>query len=159
MSSMKVVTELDQDVELIKNCSLPQMVKKDLEHFIFWGEFIKEDWEPESLFNLMERAAEYDVLNYIETLGLSAESTHEIMQHFEDIENYLFEKEYGAWDLAYPSSRYMRCIQALVRGRREPCNHICVYPWLPRQTRFHVLYYEQLALHMEEKVNKQLLGS
>ena len=33
---MKVVTELDQDVELIKNCSLPQMVKKDLERFIFF---------------------------------------------------------------------------------------------------------------------------
>ena len=117
MSSMKVITELDQDVELIKNCSLPQIVKKDLERFIFWGEFVKEDWEPESLFNLMERAAEYDISNYIETLGLSAESTQEILQHFEEIENYLLEKEYGAWDLAYPSSRYMRCIQALVRGR------------------------------------------
>ena len=74
----------------------------------------------------MERTAEYDISNYIETLGLSAESTQEILQHFEEIENYLLEKEYGAWDLAYPSSRYMRCIQALVRGRREPCNHICV---------------------------------
>ena len=74
----------------------------------------------------MERAAEYDILNYIETLGLSAESTQEILQHFEEIENYLLEKKNGAWDLAYPSSRYMRCIQALVRGRREPCNHICV---------------------------------
>ena len=38
---MKIITELDQDVELIKNCSLPQIVKKDLERFIFffffWG--------------------------------------------------------------------------------------------------------------------------
>ena len=34
MSSMKVITELEQDVELIKNCSLPQIVKKDLERFI-----------------------------------------------------------------------------------------------------------------------------
>ena len=126
MSSMKVITELDQDVELIKNCSIPQIVKKDLERLIFWGEFVKEDWEPESLFNLMERAAEYDFSSDIETLGLSAESTQEILQHFEEIENYLLEKEYGAWDLAHPSSRYFRCIQALRRGRREPCNHICV---------------------------------
>ena len=103
MSSMKVVAELDQDVELNKNCSPPKMVKKDLERFIFWGEFVKEDWEPESLFNLMERTAEYDVLNYIETLGLSAESIQEVLQHFEEIENYLLEQEYGAWDLAYPS--------------------------------------------------------
>ena len=36
MSSMKVITELDQDVELIKNCSLLQIVKKDLERFIFF---------------------------------------------------------------------------------------------------------------------------
>ena len=36
MSSMKVITELDQDVELIKNCSLPQIVKKDLERIIFF---------------------------------------------------------------------------------------------------------------------------
>ena len=66
----------------------------------------------------MERAAEYDILNYIETLRLSGESTEGILQHFEEIENYLPEKEHDAWDLVYPSSRYMRCIQALVRGRR-----------------------------------------
>ena len=62
----------------------------------FFREIDKEDWEPESLFNLMERAAEYDISNYIETLGLSAESTQEILQHFDEIENYLLEKEYGA---------------------------------------------------------------
>ena len=159
MSSVEILTNFDQDVELIEHCSLPQLVKQDLQRFIFWGEFVKEDWEPESLFSLMERAAQYNILTYIRDLGLSAERTQEINQHYEEIETHLLEKEYGAWELAYPSSLYMRCIQALVRGSKEPCNNICIYPWLPRQTRFHVLYYEQLALHMEEKVNKQLLGS
>ena len=126
----------------------------------FWrGEFVKEDWEPGSFFKLMERAAECNVLNYIETLGLSSESTKEITKPFEETESYLLEKEYGAWDLAYPSGRYMRCVQALVHSRTEPCNHICNYSCLPRQTRFHVLYYEHLALYIEEKANKLLLGS
>ena len=100
----------------------------------------------------MERAAQYNILTYIQALGLSAERTQEITQHYEEIETHLLEKEYGAWELAYPSSLYMRCIQALVRGSKEPSNNICIYHCLPWQTRFHVLYYEQLALHMEEKL-------
>lgn len=159
MSAEKVSFGIDQDVELIENCDLPQIFKKDLTAFIFWGEFIKEDLEPGSLFKLMERAAEYDILHYVETLGLSSESIREISKHYEEIEAYLLEKEFGAWELAYPTSRYMRCVKALVHGRKEPCNHICIYNCLPRQTRFHILYYEQLALHMEEKVNKLLLES
>ena len=107
----------------------------------------------------MELAAEYNVLNHTETLGLSSRSTREITKHFEEIESYLLEKEYGACDLVYPNSRYMRCVQALVHDRKKPCNHICIYSCLPRQTRFHILYYEQLALHMEEKINKLLLRS
>ena len=45
MSSERILTELDQDVDLVENCSLPQILKKDLMDFMFWGEFIVEDRE------------------------------------------------------------------------------------------------------------------
>ena len=70
MSSERILTDLDQDVDLVENCSLPQILKKDLMDFMFWGEFIVEDWEPEALFKKMDRAAVYDILSYIVSLQL-----------------------------------------------------------------------------------------
>ena len=35
MSSVEILTNFDQDVELIEHCSLPQLVKQDLQRFIF----------------------------------------------------------------------------------------------------------------------------
>ena len=159
MSSERILTDLDQDVDLAENCTLPQILKQDLMDFMFWRKFIVEDREPEALFKIMDRAAVYDILSYIVSLGLSADSINEITRRYEEIETYLLDKEYGVWELAYPSSLYMHCIQALVYGKKEPCNQICIYSCLPRQIRFHVLYYEQLALHMEKKLNKLLLES
>lgn len=156
--SSNIITALDKDVELVEGSSLPQILKKDLLDFMFWGEFNTEDQEPESLFKLLERAATHNVFKVVESLGLSADSIDEITRRYEEVETYLLNKEYGAWELAYPSSLYMRCVQALVYGRKEPCDQLCIYSCLPRLIRFHVLYYEQLALHFEEKLNALILG-
>ena len=83
------------------------------------GEFVKEDREPEAFFKIIDRAAVYDILSYIVTLELSADNTIEITRRYEEFETYLLEKEYGVWELAYPSSLYMRCIQALEYGKKR----------------------------------------
>ena len=42
MSSEEILTNFDQDVELIENCSLPQLVKQDLQRFILGGNSLKK---------------------------------------------------------------------------------------------------------------------
>ena len=42
MSSERILTDLDQDVELIENCSLPQLVKQDLQRFILGGDSLRK---------------------------------------------------------------------------------------------------------------------
>lgn len=110
--------------------------------------------EEEYFFRVLEKVMVFRVITNVNRMDVTDKSQFEIKQTLKEIGEYLLEREHGALELVYPSSLYMSVIKSIVYGSGSDGQY---YDDLPRLTRFHVSYYEELAHSMEMQLFDGLL--
>ena len=145
------------DLQKIRDSNLPEIIKTDVEDMISW-EFDETRMDGEALFSILERGVFHRVTSVLENLGLCEDNIREVVLCYENVAERLFDIEYLWLEMIFPRTLYMNCIRSLVYSRNRPVNETCWYHVLPRQMRFHVMYFQHLSWFTEARYTDQMLN-
>ena len=105
---------------------------------------------------MIDRAAVYDILSYIRLVRAVSGQHYAPLLGDRDV---FPRKRVRGMGLGIPKQPLHALHSSPCVWQKRAMQSGMFYCCLPRQIHFHVLYYEQLALHVEEKLNKLLMES
>ena len=148
---LKMVDYCQLDIQKIMDSDLPVIIKMELEKFIYWdfNETLVESW---ILLNMLERGVVFRVIDKCRDLNLMESNLKEICLCYENLAGQLLDEEYMLQELVFPETLYMECIKSLIYETHRPCSETSWYNLLPRHTRFHVTYFQNLRWYVENKL-------